>query len=94
MISGVYMLDIKKHARWIQRLVVSVTDHKCGIGISSILDTVFRYLPLFRTALRYWQPRPQGFSLKKWVEKALGTRLRYWVSPNVPLLERLAIALR
>ena len=27
----------------------SVTDHKCGIGISSIFDTVFRYLPIFLT---------------------------------------------
>jgi len=25
-----------------------------------------------------WQPRPQGFSLKKWVGKALGTRLEDW----------------
>ena len=33
-----------------------VTDHKCVIGISSIFDTVFRYLPIFRTLLRYWVP--------------------------------------
>ena len=33
--------------------------------------------------VRKWQPRPQGFSLKKWVQfffkgNALGTRLRKW----------------
>ena len=44
-----------KHARWIQ-LQVNVTDHKCGIGIWSIFDTVFRYLPIFLTVLRYWIP--------------------------------------
>ena len=33
------MLEINKH--------VSVTDHEYGIGISSIFDTVFRYLPTF-----------------------------------------------
>ena len=48
----------------------SKRHRSCGIGISSILETVFRYLPILRTALRYW------------------------VSPDVPLLERLAIALR
>ena len=32
----------------------SLTDHECGIGISSIFDTVFRYLPIFLTVLRYW----------------------------------------
>ena len=31
----------------------NVTDHKCGIGISSIFDTVFRYLPIFLTVSRY-----------------------------------------
>ena len=43
----------KKYARWIQRSV-RVTDHKCGIGIWSIFDMVFRYLPIFLTVLRYW----------------------------------------
>ena len=33
-----------------------VTDHKCSIGISSIFDTVFRYLTIFRTLLLYWVP--------------------------------------
>ena len=47
-----YMLMIIKYARWIQPLV-SVSDHDCGIRISSILDTVFRYLPIFLTVLRY-----------------------------------------
>lgn len=27
--------------------MVSMTDHKCGIGISLIFDTVFRYLLIF-----------------------------------------------
>ena len=36
-------LEVIKHARWIQ-LYLSMTDHKCGIGISSILDPVFRYV--------------------------------------------------
>ena len=31
-----------------------VPDHKCSIGISSIFDTVFRYLTIFRTLLLYW----------------------------------------
>ena len=39
--------------RWIQ-LLKCVTDYKCGIGISSIFDTVFRYLPIFLAVLRYW----------------------------------------
>ena len=51
-----YMLEIIKHARWTQ-LYLSMTDHKCGIGISSIFDTVFRYLPIFVTVLLYWAPR-------------------------------------
>ena len=33
-----------------------MTENKCGIGISSIFDTVFRYLPIFLTVLRYWVP--------------------------------------
>ena len=33
-----------------------MTDYRCGIGISSIFDTVFRYLPIFLTVLRYWVP--------------------------------------
>ena len=33
-----------------------VPDHKCSIGISSIFDTVFRYLTIFRTLLLYWVP--------------------------------------
>ena len=37
--------------RWIQ---VSVTNHKCSIGILSIFNMIVRYLPLFLTALRYW----------------------------------------
>ena len=41
----------KKHAR-----CISVTNHKCRMGISSIFDTVFRYLPIFLTVLRYWVP--------------------------------------
>ena len=48
LIFGVYMLEINKH--------VSVTDYECGIGISWIFDTVFRYLPIFLTVLRYWVP--------------------------------------
>ena len=30
--------------------------HYCGIGISSIFDTVFRYLPIFLTVLQYSVP--------------------------------------
>ena len=33
-----------------------MTENKCGIGISSIFDTVFRYLPIFLTVLQYWVP--------------------------------------
>ena len=33
-----------------------MTDHKCGIGISSIFDTVFWYLPIFLMVLQYWVP--------------------------------------
>ena len=33
-----------------------MTENKCGIGISSIFDTVFRYMPIFLTVLRYWVP--------------------------------------
>ena len=36
-------LEVIKHATWIQ-LYLSMTDHKCGIGISSIFDPVFRRL--------------------------------------------------
>ena len=35
--------------------LVSVTYHKRGIGISSIFDTVFGYLPIFLTVLLYWE---------------------------------------
>ena len=38
----IMMLEINKHAIWVQ-LHVSVTDHKCSIGISLIFDTVLRY---------------------------------------------------
>ena len=44
-----------KLARWIQ-LLECVTDYKCGISISSIFETVFRYLPVFLAILRYWVP--------------------------------------
>ena len=47
----IYVWD--KHGRWIQ-LKVSVTDHKCDIGIWSIFDSVFPYLPIFLKVLRYW----------------------------------------
>ena len=44
--SCIHASEKNKHARWIQ-LKVSVTDHKCGIGISSIFDTAYRYFFLF-----------------------------------------------
>ena len=50
-------LEVIKHARWIQ-LYLSMTDHKCAIGISSIFDPVFRYLPIFLICL------PDGFQTK------------------------------
>ena len=31
-----------------------MTHHKYSIGISSIFDTVFWYLPIFLTVLQYW----------------------------------------
>ena len=33
-----------------------MTENICGIGISSIFDTVFRYMPIFLRVLRYWVP--------------------------------------
>ena len=33
-----------------------MTENKCGVSISSIFDTVFRYFPIFLTVLRYWVP--------------------------------------
>ena len=51
---GAYMPEKIKHVRWIQLNYVSVTDHKWSIGILSIFNSVFRYLPLFLTALRNW----------------------------------------
>ena len=42
-------LEVIKHARWIQ-LYLSMTDHKCGIGISSILDP---YFGICQFVLRY-----------------------------------------
>ena len=64
------MLEINKHARWI-KLWVSITDHKYGIGISSIFNTVFRYLPIFLTILWYWVPPNVPFqrsysSMERW----------------------------
>ena len=41
LISGAYMLEVNKHARWIQLYNVLV------FGISSIFGTVFRYLLIF-----------------------------------------------
>jgi len=52
LIVDAYMLEIKKHARWI-KLQVCVTDCTCGIGISMIFDTVFRYLSIFRCGIGY-----------------------------------------
>ena len=40
-----------------------MTENKCGIGISSIFDTVFRYLPIFLTVLRYWVPTDVPLSM-------------------------------
>ena len=54
-------LEVIKHARWIQ-LYLSMTYHECGIGISSIFDPVFRYLPIFLTLLLYWVPPPPPMS--------------------------------
>ena len=54
--QGVYMLEIKKHVRWITTLSKRHRSLKCSIGISSIFKLVFRYLPLFRMVLRYWAP--------------------------------------
>ena len=34
----------------------AVTDHKFGIGIALIFNTVFQYLPIFLSLLRYWVP--------------------------------------
>ena len=36
--------------------LVNVTENKCSIGILSIFDTVFQYLPIFLMVLRYWVP--------------------------------------
>ena len=47
MIAGVYMLEIKKKNKTKKKNTpdgYSVTDHKCGIGVASIFDTVFRYI--------------------------------------------------
>ena len=49
------MLELMKHARWIQ-LYLSMSNHKLGIDISSIFDPVFRYLPIFVTVLLYQAP--------------------------------------
>ena len=49
--------EIIKHARWMQ-LKESMTDLKCGIGISSILDMVFWYLPIIGMVLLYWLASP------------------------------------
>ena len=43
--------------------VITLDGHTCGIGILSIFDTVFRYLPIFLTVLRYWVP-PMSPSLR------------------------------
>ena len=55
LISDEYMLEVNKHVRWLQ-LSVNATDHRCVIGILSIFDTLFRYLPIFLTVLQYWVP--------------------------------------
>ena len=47
------MLDIKTRE---MDTMLSVTNHKCGIGTLLIFDTVFRYLPILLTVLRYWVP--------------------------------------
>ena len=60
LIDGAYMLAINRHARLLQ-LKVSVNDHNCGIGIWSIFNTVFRYLPIFLTVLRYWVPNKNPY---------------------------------
>ena len=57
LIAGAYMHAINRHARLLHFLV-SVNDHMWCRGISSIFNTVFRYLPIFLTVLRYWVTPP------------------------------------
>ena len=57
LIAGAYMLAINRHARLLHFLV-SVNDHMWCRGISSIFNTVFRYLSIFLTFLRFWLPPP------------------------------------
>ena len=37
-------------------MITILRVNKCGIGISSIFDTVFWYLPIFLMVLQYWVP--------------------------------------
>mgnify|MGYP000117378315 CR=1 FL=1 len=53
----------------------SKTENTCGSGISSIFDTVLRYLPIFLTVLRYL---PIFLTVLRYLPIFL-TVLRYWV---------------
>ena len=48
--------DKRKKKQQQQQQPDGYTDRKYDVGISSIFDTVFRDLPIFRTVLRYWVP--------------------------------------
>ena len=57
-ISGAaYMLELIKHARWIQ-LYLSMSDHKWGIGISSIFDTGISVFANFCYGIAVLAPPP------------------------------------
>ena len=56
---------------------INVTDHECGIGISLIFDTVFRYLPIFLTVFRCWVP--PNVPLKRSIVWKRGAKWRSFV---------------
>ena len=60
-----------------------MTENKCGIGISSIFDTVFRYLPIFLTVLRYWVAWRCSPIKVRWPLRALTRNVRWNVCNEI-----------
>ena len=67
---------------WIQ-LQVNGTENKCSISISSIFGTVFRYLPIFLTVLRYWVAWRCSPIKVRWPLRALTRNVRWNVCNEI-----------
>ena len=94
LIAGVSLLETlkNKHARWIH-LHVSVTDHKCSIGISSIFDTVFRCLTIFLSVLDTLQCLPREVIKGSGHVPSKKVKIAYWTYFHFVKFRRICMSL-